>query len=310
MDLKCVLIVDDEEAVLSVLSKSLKKLGAGYKVVTASDGYQAITLLQQQACDLVITDYKMDGMNGLELIEVIHDLQPHARVILMTAYGSDSVEHEARRLEAYNYLTKPLEIEVFRQMVKDALSDIPVNRSGILILSDNRYREIIDLLNRLRAEIGARCIFLTDGDGHFIAQIGEVEKLPLEQIASLVGGSVVTLLEAGRIIDGEGDSINLAYREGKSENLYVVNIGRQLLLIIVIPCGPYNSRLGTVWYYARQAVIALKSKLGENEYVDPQQLFSGDLEKEIDQGMDDLFTEDNPYEVNKPGKNYEQFTAR
>lgn len=291
MSEKWVLIVDDEEAILSVLQRSLKKLGNDYRVVTAPDGFEALNQLRQRPFDLVVTDYKMGEMNGLELLEAIHSLQPEARVILMTAYGNDTVEAEANRLDAYRYLIKPLEIETFRQIIRDALEDVAVSRPGILILSDERYRQVNQLLSKLQGDIGARCIFLTNSEGHFFARVGNLEKLPLEQIASLVGGSVATLLEAGRVIDGETDTINLAYREGKHDNLYVVNIGPQLLLIIVTENGPYSSRLGSVWYYAQQTAQAMREKLGEAEYAKPHQAFIEDLERAMDSEMDRLFSE-------------------
>jgi predicted regulator of Ras-like GTPase activity (Roadblock/LC7/MglB family) len=186
-----------------------------------------------------------------------------------------------------------LEISTFREIVQEALADkeIAVSRPGILILSDERYRQVSQALNQLQADIGARCIFLTDGDGHFIARVGNVEKLPLEQIASLVGGSVATLLEAGRVIDGETDTVNLAYREGKRENLYVINIGPQLLLIMVTEHGPYSSKLGTVWFYAQRAALALREKLGEADYTSPPQKFSADLGRAMDSELDKLFIE-------------------
>jgi CheY-like chemotaxis protein len=298
---KWVLIVDDEDAILSILQKSLNKLGAGYRVVTASDGYAALNQLQEHSFDLVVTDYKMAGMNGLELLEAIGQLQPAARVILMTAYGSDAIETEARRLQAYRYLAKPLEIDTFREVVKNALGQVAVSRPGILILSDERYRQVVQFISQLQSDIGARCIFLTDAEGHFIARIGDVGKLQLEQIATLVGGSVATLLEAGRMIDGDTDTINLSYREGKNDNLYVINIGQRLLLIIVIERGPYSSRLGSVWYYAQQTAQILREKLGEDEHAVPQQMFADDLGQQMDDEMDRLFDTQDTGKVGKYG---------
>jgi two-component system, response regulator, stage 0 sporulation protein F len=286
---KWVLIVDDEDAILAVLQKSLSKLGEDYRVVTAPDGFAALEELKNHSFDLVITDYKMAGMNGMELLGKIKEEQPATRVILMTAYGSVSVEAEAQRMDVYKYLVKPLEIDMFRQIVKEAMQDVGVNRPGILILSDERYREIVQVLNQLQADIGARSIFLTDGEGHFIARVGQVDKLPLEQLAALVGSSVVTLLEAGRIIDGDVDTINLAYREGKRENLYVVNIGHQLLLIFLIERGPYNSRIGSIWYYAQRAARVLQEKIDGVEYASPNDLLGNNLGEVMDDQFDQLF---------------------
>ena len=76
---KWILIVDDDDSILSILKNSLIKLGHEYQVVTASDGYQALDQLKQFHFDLVVTDYKMAGMNGLELLDKIHQAQTEVR---------------------------------------------------------------------------------------------------------------------------------------------------------------------------------------------------------------------------------------
>jgi two-component system response regulator (stage 0 sporulation protein F) len=311
MSQKRILIVDDEEAILSVLKNSLKKLGLGYEVVTAPDGSTALTLLRERSFDLIVTDYKMAGMNGLELLESIRKIDSDARVILMTAYGSQSLENEVQRLRAYRYLTKPLEVNAFRQVVIDALGSAPqstsnveelkqstpaqdncaASRPGVLVLSDKHYRHINTLLMELNREINARCIFLTTGEGRFIARVGNVENLPLEQIASLIGGGIATMIEAGHVIDGDFDAINLAYREGKRENLFVINIGRDLLLIIITSNGTLSTRLGMVWYYARQTAFKLQEKLEDSDYTSLQQVLGENIGQAIDDELDKLVQE-------------------
>ncbi|MBN1666772.1 MAG: response regulator [Anaerolineales bacterium] len=297
-DGKWILIVDDEESILAVLKNSLKKFGDAYQVVTANCGSAALEALSQHTFDLVVTDYRMEDMNGMELMEAVHSIQPGARVILITAYGNTNLETEARRKQAYHYLTKPLEINTFREIVQEALGNIAISRPGILILSDERYRQVNTQIERLMADVGAHCIFLTDGEGRFIARSGDVENLPLEQIACLVGGGVASLIEVGRIMDKADDTINLCYREGKAQNLYVVNIGCQWLLIIICDRGPYSSKLGSVWYFAHQAALELRQKLGEAEYASPSQILCEDMNQEFDMKLDQLFTEDSqPGEV-------------
>ena len=289
---KRVLIVDDEEAVLTILAGSLKKLGPELRVITANSGLAALRQIERQTFDLIITDYKMAGMNGLELLDQIHEIQPDARVILITAYGSSALESEARRRQAYDYLTKPLEINRFREIVTEALRDVAISRPGILILSDERYREINQLMETLKTDVGARCIFLTDTEGRLIARTGDFASTPIQQIASLIGGSVASLVEVGEIIDNDTETINLAYREGKQENMYVVNIGRQLLMILFVVRGPYSSRLGSVWYYAQQTAQALYRKLGEAEYASPTQMLGADSQVKLDDELDMLFGSD------------------
>ena len=131
MSYKRILIIDDEEPVLTILKHSLKKLGPDYEVLTANNGFAALDELQTQQFDLVVTDYNMEQINGLELIEAINHLQPAARVIMITAYGSDALEAEARRLQVYHYLAKPLEIHDFRRVVREALSKPATNRPNL-----------------------------------------------------------------------------------------------------------------------------------------------------------------------------------
>ncbi len=297
---KRVLIVDDEESVLFVLKKSLRKLGDQYDVDTATNGYQALEMLQAKTYDLIVTDYRMTGMNGLQLMEAVRATQPRTRMVMITAYGNEALEAEAKRLQVYRYLTKPLDVFTFRKIIKEALEgsgEMAVSRPGLLILSDERYRQVITLLERLKGDVGGRCIILTDGNGHIIARTGDMTSLQIAEIASLLSGSMATLQAAGQALDGEESAINLSYREGKRDCLYVINIGQHLLLILVIENSPFSSRLGSVWYYARQAALTLRKKLGEAEYATTMQLFDEKISEVFEDELDKLFGADEDEEA-------------
>ena len=286
---KWILIVDDEESILTVLKSSLKRLGQEYRVVTVTNGQAALEQIKQRPFDLVVTDYKMAGLDGLRLLEQIRLERPDTRVILMTAYGSSSVEAEASRLKAYRYIAKPLEINAFREIVKEAVGQNKPGFSGIFVLSENDYREVVHILRKLQADVGARYIFLTDNEGRYIAFTGIDDDVNFRKIAALLGGSIATLIEAGRTIDNDEEAINLGYREAQKGNLYVINIGRQFLLIIVIDRGPSSSRLGTVWYCAQTTVMALREKFGHAEYTNAENMLGENLEQAIAGGLQDVF---------------------
>lgn len=254
---KHILIVDDEDAILTVLKSSLKKLGPNHIVQTAGDGFTALDTLKGNSFDVIITDYNMARMDGLELIESIRYLQPAARVIMMTAFGNDTLEQETQRLQVYRYLNKPLEINTFRQIVQSALQEkMPKSYSKATSLAGD-IQEIDRLLVNLRKDVSARCIFLADVQGRIISDSGDTNQLPKEELATVLGDSITTLNEAGKAIDGDAGAINLAYRESAHQYLYVLNIGQKLLLVIIINRSQYSSRLGTVWYYAQQAAAFL-----------------------------------------------------
>jgi CheY-like chemotaxis protein len=285
-----ILIVDDEEALLKVLSDSLEGLAGEYEIVTATNGLEALDHLKEHPFELVITDYRMDEMDGLELLEAIRSIRPETRVIMMTAFGSDELEEESRRLQAYRFLSKPLKLNTFRQVVEEALDELAISQPGILILSDERYREVMQRLEDLQANVGARSIFLSNLAGQVIAHTGDEDINAIEQIASLLGGGMATLIESGRIFDDSEDSIQLAYREGPEDCLYAINIGEQLLLILVLHNGPYASRIGSVWFYAQRAAKALGQAFQEYEAADPGKIFSEDMGPELETELDGLFS--------------------
>ncbi len=287
---KRILIVDDETAVLSVLKRSLERLGGEYVVSTATDGQSALAQLNLDLFDLVVSDYRMPGMDGLQLLQAVRSLQPKAQTILMTAYGNDRVEAETRRLNTYRYLVKPIEIDDFRQVVRAALNDTRANKLGIAVLSDERYQKVVLALKRLQLDVGARCVVLADVEGHTIARTGNLAGFPLDRMIPLLGGSISGLNEAGQAIDGERDSISLLYREGPTGSLYIINIGSQLLLVILVDRGPYNTKMGTVWYAAQQVASMLLVNVVQKEYDNPQGLFGQGLETAVENELDKLLS--------------------
>jgi DNA-binding NtrC family response regulator len=116
-----VLIVDDEENIRRVLSMALQK--EGYHTITASGGHQALKLLDEAQCDVMLSDMVMPDMNGLELLRRAREKQPELLVVMMTAYGTIPAAVEAMRLGAVDFLTKPLEMDVLRKVIRNALRD-------------------------------------------------------------------------------------------------------------------------------------------------------------------------------------------
>jgi DNA-binding NtrC family response regulator len=103
---KKVMFVDDEEAVRVSFDRYLSQ--HGFDVTTAEDGEKAITKLRQEHVDVVVADLKMPKVDGVQLLEWIHDKQPETRFILLTGYGNEEVERKVRELGAYEYLNKPI----------------------------------------------------------------------------------------------------------------------------------------------------------------------------------------------------------
>lgn len=125
-----ILIVDDEERVLFVLRNALMKLEDGFEVVTASTARDGLRKARDVSVDLVITDLIMPDMDGIEFTEKIKDLRSDAAVVWMTAYGCRSFQSEAERLGVYRCVEKPLEIEEFRQVARQAIATAETDGKG------------------------------------------------------------------------------------------------------------------------------------------------------------------------------------
>ena len=115
---KRILLVDDDAAILELLTASLQNAG---EIETAANGEEALERLQQASYDVVVTDLKMPGMGGLELLRRVGHLCPNARVIVMTADSGPDTVAESLRNHAFTYLAKPFSITVLQDAIQQAL---------------------------------------------------------------------------------------------------------------------------------------------------------------------------------------------
>jgi len=117
-----ILVVDDDESLRRVLQLQLEQ--DGYSVTSAASAQQTLSLLQLRPCDLVITDLKMPGSSGVELLKHIRSQYPEIIVIILTAFGTVETAVEAMKLGAYDYLTKPVHPDELSLVVRRALEHL------------------------------------------------------------------------------------------------------------------------------------------------------------------------------------------
>jgi len=117
-----ILVVDDDESLRRVLQLQLEQ--DGYLVTSAASAQQTLSLLQLRPCDLVITDLKMPGSSGVELLKHISSQYPEMIVIILTAFGTVETAVEAMKLGAYDYLTKPVHPDELSLVVGRALEHL------------------------------------------------------------------------------------------------------------------------------------------------------------------------------------------
>jgi len=114
-----ILIIDDDASLRRVLEYNLQE--AGYAVATAASGEEGLQRFDEVNPTLVITDMKMSGMDGLQLLKAIKERSPETLVIIITAFGTVDIAVEAMKLGAYDYITKPFNRDELRLTVAKAL---------------------------------------------------------------------------------------------------------------------------------------------------------------------------------------------
>lgn len=114
-----ILVVDDEEDVCEFFQDNLPE--EGYSVLTAFSGEEAISKVKEESPDLMLLDIKMAGLDGIKVLEMAKKIKQDINVIMLTGYGTISTAREAMKLGAYDYVTKPFDLNFIKRLLKEAL---------------------------------------------------------------------------------------------------------------------------------------------------------------------------------------------
>ena len=132
-----ILVVDDEPFIAELCQRFL--VAEGYEVQTALDGQEALRLFKPQPADLILTDIRMQGMNGLELIHAIKQIQLDIAIVVITGHGTLSTAIESMKLGVLGFLIKPFTQEELVTAVRQALE------KAALLKENMRLRSLMPL---------------------------------------------------------------------------------------------------------------------------------------------------------------------
>lgn len=118
-DKAAILVIDDEKGICDFFQKVLTK--EGYRVLTALNGQRGLAITERERPDMVLLDLKMRGLDGIEVLRQIKKIDKNIVVIMLTAYGTMESARMAMRLGAFDYLTKPFDLEYVKAVIKDGV---------------------------------------------------------------------------------------------------------------------------------------------------------------------------------------------
>jgi len=171
------LLVEDEAVQLDVLKTHLQD--EGYKVETAESAEEALNVVSVKAIDAVITDYNLPGKDGIQLLEEVKAMNPEIPVIMITAYGSVDSAVSAMKFGAYDYLTKPINMEELLLILKRALDHKTLISENIrlreelrervspkgVIAASSKMQEVLNMAGRVAASKASVLISGESGTG-------------------------------------------------------------------------------------------------------------------------------------------------
>ncbi len=157
-------------------------------------------------------------------------------------------------------------------------------------LPHSHHHDALQILDALRKDVGACCVFLISVMGNTVLSSGEQETLPMDEINALLGGSISALVQAGKTLDDKQHDFNLVYqREGSRHHLFSINVGENLLMTLLIPKTQFGTPLGAIMHYSQRVARQLGEMLKDVELASPAPELPEDASAAVAEDLDALF---------------------
>jgi len=297
-----ILLVDDQRQVNRMLRSSLEFSGREYIVIDVPSGEEALIELTRGPIELIVTDRKLPGISGLDLIEKAREMNPNARSIVITGHPTPNARSLADSLGVVAFMLKPIRTSYFLEAVERALTLSESSKSPVKVFDDLMHR-MVDRLTRMQSDLGAEAVLLLDDRGRILARSDQGIDLNLETALP----ALMTAFRAGLKVSALLESLlptNFQYFDGNTHDIYLTNVGAYYGLIIIYRGKQEPGQMGTVVHYGRRAVgdlldylslmgAAMPSRFGEGkeswddtpDYVDePESEF--DIESVVQESED------------------------
>lgn len=264
-DAKQILVVDDHFEMLEFLRSMLELSNQDCEVLAVPSAEEGLLELRRSQFDLLITDVRLPGMSGFDLVRRVKALGRDIPVIMITAYSSNQGRKEAADLGVYRYFQKPLDTDSVLTAVHTALHGESVTLPAAApagaepvktAVSDDLQRR----LDSLRVDTGAMHLTLSSTIGDILFSAGDGRQFDLPKLMSIVANNLSnSFLLADEL--GATEPFTLQYHVGDNFEFYCANVGRGHFLSLFFDMAARRGRIGTIWVFTQRAIKDLVTML-------------------------------------------------
>ncbi len=279
-DRKKILVVDDHFEMLEFLRSMLELSNPDAHVVGVPSAEEGLLELKRTPFDLLISDVRLPGMSGFELVRKVRQLRPRLPILMITAYASTQGKQEADQLGVYRYFEKPLDTDALLAAVHATLytaapaprkakpaatspsrAEAPPRSSAATAPRSSPVAlEVTRRLQALLSDTGAVQALLANSQGQILFRAGAQGGQPVERLVQLLSRSLADSFKLAAELQS-AEPFTIQYQAGEKVDLYTANIGRHYFLILLFDARARRGRIGTVWIFAQRAIKELREML-------------------------------------------------
>lgn len=293
-----VMIVEDEPGLAITLAESIRRASKNaYEVVVCNTPQEALEEFSSLVFNLVISDFRLPGMNGLELISKIKMKSPGTHTVLMTGYGSQDVETKAKNITDA-YLTKPFHLPEVLKLIQNILSNGENAQSAEALVVDNTLSASHKIMSELRFETKAPYAMLLDLYGHTMSDSGDPGSIDKTILNSLLISSMAASHELAHALH-EKRAFDMHYYDGERYEIYLRKVNAEIMLALLIDLQQTNIPIGGIRLHLKRAVESVKQISDQllasdkrNDGEDIELLMAQQGSSNFFNSLDDLFVSD------------------
>ena len=250
---KRVLIVDDDKEILTMLRYSLKKLGDGYEIITAQGSVEGLSQIEKNPFDLVIIDYMMKSMTGVDLARAVRRISPDTPIVIMSAYGNKRLRDTTNSLGLDGFLDKPFDLKKIRTLVQSFTEE----RTAAPVEPRDTSRAVLEQIRKqmqgLLVSASARAVMLLSADGYPVQLVGQLDERRIAKISAVIAANFMGTSELASQL-GNKMAFRSSFHAGDEHNIYIYDVDGSFLLTVVFDA---RRKPGVIWFYAKQTASTL-----------------------------------------------------